>query len=287
MKVLITGITGFLAREVAARLSKSGIEVWGTSRREDLRASSHVRGTFRFDLSSAEIDKNLVEALSGFDAVIHSAHDFTEGAGENNLRATITLAEIASRSGVKKQIFVSSYSARKDAITEYGKTKFALEEYFSGKGEDIVRPGLIVGDGGLYGRIAKFVSVSPVVFLINGGNGDVPVIGIADLSRALEKILGTKEKRASNLFHSKLVSLRVMAVEIARVLGKRRIFLPIPAGLIIAPLVIAQKLGIKTPIGVDNVRAFVHNQSTAIQSDLASLIGRESTLEEMTREALQ
>ena len=121
MNVFITGLNGFIARHLAAWLSDRGYVVTGTSR----------SGSERFHAMAWRLGDPIESgALAGVDAVIHAAHDFTPGAMDTNVKGTLAMERAAAAAGVRRQILVSSLSARPDAVSEYGRTKLAQEEHF-------------------------------------------------------------------------------------------------------------------------------------------------------------
>jgi nucleoside-diphosphate-sugar epimerase len=112
MRVLVTGGTGKLGRELLPKLARAGHDVVALSRRplpEDVPAT-HVRG----DLSTGEGVDN---AMSGCDAVLHAA---TGGFGDRyslrwavfhragvDVRGTQMLLEAAERTGINHFLFTS------------------------------------------------------------------------------------------------------------------------------------------------------------------------------------
>src|SRR5262245_18175416 len=93
-----------------------------------------------------------VTALDGVDVVIHTAHDFTPSAINTNVKGTLAMEGAAAIAGVERQILISSLSARPDAISEYGRSKLMQEEHFIRNNHTIVRPGTVLGIGGLFGK---------------------------------------------------------------------------------------------------------------------------------------
>src|SRR5262249_28223736 len=138
--------------------------------------------------------------LSAFDAVVHLAFDMRKGQSDTNYKGTIRLVEAAKRSGVIRQIFVSSYSARPDAISEYGQVKYRLERYFIDAGYEIIRPGLVLGNGGIVARITHALKVLPIIPLPSGGAGEIPFISIGVLCEAMLQILDHPGNKEHNLF---------------------------------------------------------------------------------------
>jgi uncharacterized protein YbjT (DUF2867 family) len=164
--------------------------------------------------------------------------------------------------GVPRQLFFSSYSAGEHAKSLYGKTKLAVERALGGH-EDIViaRPGLVIGEGGVYGRIRKWAQRLPVIPLPDGGHGKIPVITIDDLCERTMLLAGmTVPPGEANLFEPKLKSLRELVQEAAEEAGRRPRILPVPSGLFLYLLTVAGRLGITLPANADNLLGFLGNQ---------------------------
>jgi len=98
MRVLITGITGFIGRALAPALSARGYE---------------VRGTSRATLGDINATTEWGETLSGCEAVVHLANAAHSEADETvlhrvNVEGTRRLAEQCARHGVRRIVYVSS-----------------------------------------------------------------------------------------------------------------------------------------------------------------------------------
>lgn len=143
MKILITGVNGFIGRHMA-RFFSARHEVFGVT-----RATTSFNDSFAVKLISADLSKSgFVDRLpSGIDCVIHLAQstqyrNFPEGAEDMrriNIDATCQLLEWARVTGVKQFIFSSTanvYGKSNAQLTEahstqpesfYGATKLAAE----------------------------------------------------------------------------------------------------------------------------------------------------------------
>ncbi len=131
MKVFITGIHGFIAGHLSIFLRDQGYQVCGsTSRRSEPPDRQSTPEKIYYHKLGEGFEGSM---FAGMDVVIHCAHDFQKGALRRNIEGTLALAEAAKHQQVSKQIFVSSLSARPDAQTEYGKTKYAIEQVFQKK----------------------------------------------------------------------------------------------------------------------------------------------------------
>jgi NADH dehydrogenase len=275
VKVFITGLNGFIAGHFAAHLAKAGHEVTGSS-----RSPSSVPGARIWTLGDPADE----EMLRGVEILIHCAHDFTRGAMHSTIDGTLALANAARRSGVKRQIFVSSLSAREDARSEYGRAKFAIERVLLDRGETIVRPGTVIGKGGLFGKMAEMIRTKSILPLVDGGKAEMTVIGIADLCRAMEAIVGRAGPREYNLYYPEKPTMKSLLVRLRERMGSKTLFMPMPAWMLLVPLTILRWLHIRTPVDVDNLRGYMKSKEQIHESNLALVLEKTTPIEEALSE---
>lgn len=157
MKILVTGVAGFIGSHLAERLIKEGHKVVGVDCFTDyypraIKESNikKLRSDSSFDFHDADIlEINLETVLQNIDVVYHEAAQAGVRASwganfkiytENNVRATQRLLEAAKTARLKKFIYASSSSVYGDAesypthedmkplpISPYGVTKLAAE----------------------------------------------------------------------------------------------------------------------------------------------------------------
>ena len=177
MKILITGASGFIGMHLLAQAARVGHEVTVLTR-QDLPFAEAV-DVFRWSLGEPLPEG----ARKGFDCAIHLAHDFAGNEGaKRTIDGTLSLMAGLRTLGVKRQIFYSSVSARVDAQSRYGRTKYHLERRcFDHADTIVIRPGLVLGEGGLFGRIRNWVRRYPLVPLPDGGRGLVSVVNVTEL----------------------------------------------------------------------------------------------------------
>lgn len=283
MNIFITGIGGFIACNLGRYLAGCGHSVLGTVRNPARLSPGHkwLKKGFVYRLG----DPPDTKMFDGVDALIHLVHDSRPGSSEINIRGTQELCLSARNGGVSRQIFVSSYSARRDAVSEYGKTKYALESFFRDGNEIIIRPGLVLGNGGLFKRMAGLVRKFPVLPLLDGGKRPVPVIDIGTLCKAVSTILGyeMESAREFNLFHQELVSLRYLLKQVRLITGRKTVFVNVPSGLLLIPLTLLQKIGIKTPISADNLKGYIVNKDDTYFSNLGDVLPEVPSVDAMIR----
>jgi nucleoside-diphosphate-sugar epimerase len=249
----------------------------------EMEQASWLAGLYRMSLEgqSSYID------FSAFDIVIHLAFDLRQGRSDINYEGTMRIAEAAYYGGVSRQLFVSSYSARPNAISEYGQVKFRLERYFIDTGYEIVRPGLVLGNGGIVARIISALKASPIIPLPSGGKGEVPFISIGVLCEAMRKILEHPGNREHNLFSQHFTSLKLLIQTLQAVVSKNRyvLLVPIPDILILKGLQLAEVLRLPIPVKADNLKGFIRNQERLYESTLDALGVKSEALIEAVKAA--
>ncbi len=260
MNLFITGIHGFLGSAMEGYFRDKGHAVRGSAR----NAAEGV--------VALRIGESFDPAVfHGSDVVIHAAHDFTPGAKEKNLRGTRAWFEAASGA---RQVFLSSYSARPGASSEYGATKYAIEKMFLDAGQAVVRPGLVIGDGGLFAKQRAALRKTPIVPLIGGGTAPVAVIGVGHLLEALAVVVEHGRSGAFNLFYERQPSAREF---VRAVKGGRGWILPVPLALALGAAHAVQALHLPLPFDPGQIRALAANASSPWRPDLDELLpGRDA-----------
>lgn len=264
MRVVITGITGFLGAGLARALIARGHKVAGTSTRGASTAPWLVTRHRLGDPVPAALFDDCA-------AVIHAAHDLSRGAADRNVQGTRALLDAALARGITNQVYISSYSAHEGAVTEYGRVKRALEPAFLEREMMVVRPGLVLGKGGLFERIADAVQGSRILPVI-APNALVPVIAAPDLYTCIVALL-TDEHDADTtypvaLYLDERVTMRALVRAVCTRLGARPWLVPVSYSVAMGALGFAAALGVKLPIDADNVRALQANQSVIDPGDL-------------------
>jgi nucleoside-diphosphate-sugar epimerase len=254
MKVLITGVNGFIANNLAKFLNEKQIEVYGTSSRDI--ANHNCIKTFTLKIG----DDFSIENIK-FDWVIHCVYDKNLSIKENT-KSTIDWATEFQKKDVKNQIFISSISAISGNNSEYSLIKQKTEQWFLSNNMNVIRPGLVVGDGGLFKQMIKKVISFPVMPLVNAGNSDVKLIGIKDLISKINNILDrTLAHKEINIFYSNKFILKDVLIGLSKFYGKKIFFINIPFFIIFSIVKVLEILKINIGVTSQNIKGLVSNET--------------------------
>ena len=285
MTIFITGIHGFIGSHLAAHLAAGGHEIHGSVSSASLLAA---RPAWVRKYSLIKLGESFEEEVfGGIEVLVHCAHDLSSGAYDANYAGGISISEAARRMGVSRQIYVSSYSARAHAQSSYGRTKYRLESYFLGNGHTAVRPGLVIGGGGLFLKMCEMIKKYPVLPMLDRGRAAMPVIGIEDLTRALEAVMNRSEGGSYNLFYDPPGSLKDLLLAMRDALEAGTRFIPLPSGFVLALAAPFAWLSIPLPAAVENIKGYRANRDHPARSDLSGLAACGGSLMPLICKAVQ
>ena len=271
MRVAVTGANGFIGNDLVREFIDRGWEVAGLVRRPARPPRPNV--TYRaFDLS-APVD---AAVLDGVDAVVHCAYQAPDprnfDAFEANVRGTLALFELAASRRIQFT-FLSSVSALPHAASRYGRQKFQLEGLLLGRGASVVRPGLVVGDGGLVRALYQTMRRLHVIPLIDGGEQPVQWVGLRDLSAVLGALLQDEPVRGRiTVAAAESLTARRLALDIRRRFRINAPAVAVPSALIAPVIGLAESFGFRPPITTESILGL---RTAVVQSvtDVLDLLG--------------
>jgi uncharacterized protein YbjT (DUF2867 family) len=239
VKVLVTGGTGFVGPKVVQALRAKGHDVRALVRRPDRATQLAAWGA---ELVSGDVTDpaSLRAAVDGCTHVVHlvailkgSPADFhrvmTQG--------TKDLIAASKAAGVERFVLMSALGTSeqtKDTIP-YFASKWATEQETvrSGLEYTIFRPSFVFGRGGALPLFVKQVRYSPVVTVIGSGLQRIQPIWVEDVAEYFAR--GVDHPQAANrsfeIGGPDIVTWNELYLRIAKVIGKRRRLLHIPAGV--------------------------------------------------------
>jgi NADH dehydrogenase len=240
-RLLITGASGYVGRRLVRAALARGLRVVAAVREGRNVAADAEVVVRRYDLTDAQ---GLSTLLEGVDGVIHLAAILTgetrpPGADEDlNVTGARRLLEAARRAGVRRFVFLSSQSAARDSPTDYGRSKWEIEQLLDGPGECAVRTGLVSGGPprGLYGVLYRLSRRMPLLPIVHHAAPVYPV-HVDDLCAGLLSLVEDRSEppRLTRLAAAEPITIGNYVRRLARARFSRRVrLLPVPGRLILA-----------------------------------------------------
>ena len=281
--VLITGANGFIARHLATTLKQEKLRTVGVSRK-----TSRTDG---FDkVYTAYLGESLKPAFEAenIDVVVHCANHVGENEFEVNVNGTTLWMEEAKAHGVGLQIFLSSLSAKANALSDYGRAKFELEQKFIEAHQVVFRLGVVIGNGGMFAKMKESIQKLPVVPLIDNGTSKVYVLGIESLCHMIKDCIHNKGEglcgQVWQIQQPKAYALREVMVSIRQQFGYLCWFIPIPSFLALWALLIVERLPFfKLHISSTNLKGLRQSGEEEIHSDFDKFGYPEESLDDLIK----
>src|SRR4029453_18022957 len=252
--VALTGATGFIGQYLLRELPKRGYRLRVLLRRPTMLPEGCASAVIG-DLAKPH---NMAEALSGVDAVIHSAGiaSTMSGLPEDDYRlfnteATVKFARASERARVKRFMFLSSIRAQSGPTAEgvlteestpqptdaYGRSKLAAEQGLAETALDWValRLALVYGPG-VEGNMARLIKLarSPYPLPLAGLKAEHSLLALDNLVEAVDKVLAAQEplKRPLIVADPKPLTLGGIIAAMRQGLGRRAALFYVPKPLL-------------------------------------------------------
>jgi len=238
--VCVFGGTGFLGRCLVQRLASEGSTVRVAVRHADrARSALHAAGLDRVSVFGADVrdQATVAAALAGADAVVDAVSAYVETGSATfeavHEQGARTLAWEAAAAGVARFVLVSGIGADPESGSPYirarGRGELAVQKVFPGA--TIVRPSAMFGPGdALFGTLDHLARLLPVLPLIGGGHTRLQPVYVEDVAEAIARILADPGAagRTYELAGPTAYTLRELFIIALRIIGKRRLLLPVP-----------------------------------------------------------
>jgi nucleoside-diphosphate-sugar epimerase len=248
-RVLVTGGTGFLGRQLATRLRDDGIEAVTLDRRTGPTAAPDIVG----DVRDPAV---LRRAVRGVDAIVHTAFASPrESAAELhavNVDAVATMGRIAVGAGVRHLVVVSSTIVERmprahplsdstplSRLDAYRRSRIEAETTIAGFGGELdlalVRPATFVGPGqvGAFALLFDAIHRGGIVPILGPGTNRYDLLAIDDLVDALVRLT----RGGTGVFHLAApdpVPVRVLLEDLVTRSGRGARVVRLPAPVAVA-----------------------------------------------------
>ena len=253
--LLLTGADGFLGTHLTRTFAGEGWAVHGLVRNPQAkRLPAELSGCFDYSLAAGPS----AEAMElRPDVVIHAAFQTrgaaAEGDGDVNLRAVELLVEWFARQQGAFLVFISSMSAHDGAYSSYGRNKRRIERALDLHTALAVRPGFVIGPGGIFQRLARTLSKTRIAPMPYGGGLPIQTADVAELCRALVQL---SEARTTGLYsfgEETPVPVREFYAAIAAWMGRTLTLVPVPGAPLLPLVRIVESMGLPLPLTTENL----------------------------------
>jgi NADH dehydrogenase len=278
VKVLVTGGTGFVGHGIVHELRAQGRDVRALVRDAGRagRLQSWGAGLVSGDVTDPE---SLAAAMVGCTHVIHlvaiirgSDADFERVM----TRGTQNVIDAARAAGVERFVLMSALGTTETTkeLVPYWRAKWQMEQDVASSGLEhvILRPSFVFGkDGGILPTFVRQVRYSPVVTVLGPGTSRLQPLWIGDLAAYFARALYLSDA-ANRLFElggPEQVSWNELYRRIARVLGKRRLFVNVPFPVVRAGATLTQAIP-GSPLSADQVTMLEAGGDNVVTSNEAA-----------------
>ncbi len=222
-KIIITGANGFIGFELINYFSKRNFKVVAFVYSPVKVAIENVEYV-QYDMNKTVDELSFENA----DYIIHCAYlksSKNNDTSRINIESTKRLLEISRKYKLKKFVFLSSFSAHKDALSNYGKTKFELEKIFDKNSDLVIKPGLVLGNGGLFKNIESIIKKNKFIPLIDGGKQALQTLHIDELVRCIDFALKNDISGKYAIAEKLPIKMKAFYKAVAKKLNKKVIWI--------------------------------------------------------------
>jgi len=175
--------------------------------------------------------------MAGADAVVNAVSAYVEKGDATfeavHVQGAEMVAREAGRLGVARLVLISGLGANPQSPSPYirsrGRGELVVQQAFPDA--TIVRPSAMFGPGdALFGTLADLARLLPVLPLIGGGRTRLQPVYVEDVAEAVARILADPGTigRTYELAGPWVYTLRELVSFTLRVIGKRRLLMPLP-----------------------------------------------------------
>ena len=237
MIALLTGGAGVVGKALCRELIARGVCVRVLTLPGDSLAQS-LPGEVDVRFGDVTDFESIRSAFEGVDVVYHLAAillSTKRGAFEHvNTEGTRNVLTASKLAGVRRFLYVSSISVTYPVLTPYGESKKKGEALVQASGLDwtIVRPTLVIGDGGgvEFNMFRDYVKRFPIYFMPGGGKCLKRPVRSEDLVKGIA-VAGIAENAVGKTYAlagSTVMTMAKMAGHVLKNAGLRHLMLPLP-----------------------------------------------------------
>ncbi len=263
MRILITGATGFIGKNLIPKLIDDGHTVIACARNPASLKNQHARvHTLAVDFSEDCTPSVWIPRLNNIDIVINAVGIIKEQQNQTfhqvHTETPIALFKACECVGIQYVIQISALGADENALSDYHISKFKADQYLrnSSLNWTIILPSIIYGPGAKSMALFKAVAALPKIPLIDSGDQLIQPIHVNDVTQAITYLVNKPFNTNKNLefVGPEPISLKNLYTQLRNSLGLSapQFFTPIQFSFI---LTVILKTGLlqNTPISNESI----------------------------------
>lgn len=272
MKILITGVTGFVGSHLARELAAQGHTVRGLVRKPNVRGHLAPDVPVEFVIGDVTRPETLPAAMQGVDAVIHLVAIAYESGGATyqaiNAQGTRNVVQAAQAAGVKRFIQQSALAADSKSPYAYLKSKGEGEDAVRASKMDwtILRPSVLVGPEDEFANaLARWLVITPLAFpLVGDGQARFQPLWIEDLAKIVSHILNEPRTihQTYEIGGPEHLTYEAMVKQILFALNRKRLLIKVPVPLM-TPVVKGMEIVLPKPPATTSLLELLNVDNTA------------------------
>jgi NADH dehydrogenase len=196
LKIVVTGASGFIAKNLRKYLSEKNIELISISRNNFKNFECEIK-----IISNNYEEKNLLKKIQNSDVLIHLVGIGKQSINTDydmiNTELTKHIVNLSKKARIKKIIFLSGLGVSSNTSLGYFISKYNAEKQIIDSGLDftIFRPSYIVGKDDLFTKNLKKQIKSGEIIIPGSGTYSIQPIHVSDVVKVIfESALQSKFK---------------------------------------------------------------------------------------------
>lgn len=197
LQIVITGATGFVAKNLRKYLSESNVHLISISRKNFKTFKNETK-----IITKTYSEKSLFSKIVNSDALVHlvgvGKQSTTVSFDSINVNLTQNMVNLTKKAKIKKLVFLSGLGASPNSSTEYFISKLNAENHIRNSPINftIFRPSYIVGKDDLFTKYLKKCIKNKTVQIPGSGKYQIQPIYVDDVTRLI--LSSIKEEKFSN-----------------------------------------------------------------------------------------
>jgi nucleoside-diphosphate-sugar epimerase len=292
--LVITGATGFIGRHIASYFAARDWHVIALVRNIPLItktikpaiSDSSSSDWQIFPISQNNHQENILyskyDLASGeeaiipdyIDAFIHAGYIKQEtgvDAFRLNTESAASLLKTFREKKVSHNLFLSSLSADKNALSVYGRQKAAIEDLFLRENGTVIRAGLVLGDGGLFEAMRQYLKQKKLIPLFGNGKQPLQTVYIDDLVESIFQIIDRNLTGKFIVATDEAVPYKQFYLDLTNTLRKEPNFVRMPYWLASTAITLGNFFRMNVPVTKDNLLGLQQMKQVSSSSDLEKI----------------